>query len=436
MTQIENMTIRSANVVLLLVFLAIGVPARAEDVRTAIDRALPVAQDAYNYLHAYPELGKKEFLAHAYIKNKLTALGFTRFVTSVLAPTAVIAVFDTGRLGRTIALRAEMDARPLSSEQSEPMSHSPRSLIAGVMHNCGHDIHAAILLATAELIRNNAGRFNGKIVFLFQPAEETAGGADDIVNEGILRQLGVERIFALHSAPGTPVEIINLTPGAIMAGSNYFTLTLKGRESHAAAPQEGDDVLLSAMRVAQELSYLPARDVDIAANPVVISITNFVGISNASNILPSSVDIKGTIRAFEDLTKSSSSTLALEALFLDRINKMSAVYGLEPKWTLRPGAPPTNNDSMLFGKFAPLFASYFSGHLETGQPREMFSEDFSYYTSVVPSLYASLGIAKDGLGSAGLHTADFTAHPDAFKVGIELMVRFAEFGTSDTLSWK
>lgn len=237
--------------VVLALIASLALTVQAQGVTGAVASAVPVARDAYFYLHANPELGNKEFLAHAYIEKQLRALGFTEFVAAPSAPTAVIAVFDTGRPGRTIALRAEMDARPLD-QVSEPAGHQPRSSIAGVMHNCGHDVHAAVLLGTAALVRANAAHFNGKIVFLFQPAEEIAGGADDIVKDRILEQRHVERIFALHAAPGMPVGTVGLSEGAILAGSNYFTLTLKGRGSHAAAPQDGGDVLLSAMRVADQ----------------------------------------------------------------------------------------------------------------------------------------------------------------------------------------
>jgi len=415
--------------------LAFAASTFAQDVRTAITVALPVARHAYSYLHTNPELGKKEFLAQTYIETRLRAAGFTQFVASASAPTAVVAVFDTGRPGRTIALRAEMDARPLAN-MAEPASHKPRSAIAGIMHNCGHDVHAAILLATAALIRANATRFTGKIVFLFQPAEEVAGGADDIVKDRILEQLGVERIFALHSAPGMPVGTVGLAPGAILAGSNYFSLTLSGRGSHAAAPHDGDDVLLSAMLIAQELSYAPARGVDIATRPMVVSITKFVGDSGASNVLPGSVEMNGTIRAFEDLSKSTTDTPALENIVVDRVSKLSAAYGLQHKWELRAAAPPTINDPALFAKLVPLLSREFSGGVDTKPSRGMFSEDFAYFTPIVPAIYASLGIAKDGLGVAGVHSHDFTVHPDALAIGIELMARFAEFGTSDAIDWR
>jgi amidohydrolase len=403
-------------------------PAAAADLRGAVASAVPVATEAYRFLHANPELGKQEHKAHDYLLTRLKALGFANFVQSASAPTSVIAVFDSGRPGRTIALRAEMDARPLPDGQSEPPGHEPRSATAGLMHNCGHDVHAAILLGTAALVRANPGRFTGRIVFLFQPAEEVAGGADDIVREDILARLGVERIFALHSAPGMKVGTVALSPGPILAGSNYFTLTLSGRGSHAAAPQDGDDVLLSAMAVAQDLSYAPARAVDIAERPLVVSITRFAGDSGASNVLPGSVEIKGTIRAFEDLSRSEAGREPLESLLVARINASSAAHRLTPRWQLRPAAPPTRNDPALFAEIAPALAAAFSGTLDTRPSRGMFSEDFAYYTPLLPALYASLGIAKDGLGEGGVHSAAFTAHPESLRVGIELMALFAQLG--------
>ena len=416
--------------------LTLAQPAKAQDLAEAVASAAPAARDAYSWLHSNPELGKRETKAHDWLTARLRSLGFSQFVAAPSAPTAVIAIFDTGRPGPTVLLRAEMDARPLPPGKVEPLTHNPRSNVAGVMHNCGHDVHSAILLGTAALVRANAARFKGRIVFLFQPAEEVAGGADDIVKDDILGRLGVTRIFALHSAPGMPVGTVGLTPGAILAGSNYFTLTLSGRGSHAAAPQDGDDVLIGAMRIAEALSADPARRYDISAEPMVFSLTKFVADSGASNVLPTSVEMKGTIRAFEDLTKSRTGGLSMEARMRSRIEALSKAEGLTAKWELRPASPPTVNDPQLFAALAPQLASRFSGRLETGQARGMFSEDFAYYTPLVHALYASLGIARDGLGQGGVHSSDFTVHPDSLLVGIELMTRFAEFGTTGTLSWR
>ena len=409
----------------------------APTVSAAADRILAVTRDTYAYLHANPELGKKETKAHDYLLTKLRALGYNHFVSSASAPTAVIAVLDTGRPGPTIALRSEMDARPLPDTVSEPADHHPRSAVAGVMHNCGHDVHAAILLGVAALLQQNRSRFAGRIVLLFQPAEETVGGADDIVRDGILERLGVEQIFAEHAAPGMPVGTVAIAPGDTLAGSNYFKLRLIGRSSHAAAPFNGDDVAIGAMRVAEELSNLPARRLDISNRPVIVSITNFTADSGANNVLPAAAEIDGTIRAYEDPTTAPTGGTALKDIVMARVAAVSIAYGLNPSWTeFRVASPPTRNDAALFGKVVPLLTPAFSGVIDTNPGRSMYSEDFAYYTPKFRSLYFALGVAKDGLGTGGVHTADFTVHPDALKIGITLMTLLAEIGTTGQSNWR
>ncbi len=189
-------------------------PSSAE-LRRAVVAESALVWRVYRDIHEHPELGKQEQRTHDMLKRELMALGFTDFIDSKLAPTAVITVLDTKRPGPVIALRAEMDARPTQ----EPADHDPRSTIDGVMHNCGHDAHAAMLLGTAALLAKHPEWITGKVVFVFQPAEETKGGADDIVNEGILERLGVEAIFAQHSVSGMPVGTVNVAAGPTMAAA-------------------------------------------------------------------------------------------------------------------------------------------------------------------------------------------------------------------------
>ena len=420
----------------LLLSLVAGRTAVATGIEDDVVPFLPVVMQTYDFLHRHPELGKQELKAHEYIEARLHELGYTIFVPSKSVPTAVIAVLDTGRPGPVIALRAEMDARPLPNNESEPDTHSPHSELPGFMHNCGHDAHAAILLGTAASLIRNVNKLSGKVVFLFQPAEETPGGADDIVNERLLDTLGVTKIYAEHSAPGVPVGTITISPGPTMAGSNYFSLELDGHSAHAAAPFESDDVLLSATKIAQELSYSPARRFEIAVRPVVVSITKFSADGGASNVLPSRATINGTIRAFEDPKVAPAGGKSIEQILLAIIDGLSKSYGLTYLWDFRTGSPPTINNPSLFDSTVRPLAENFPGTIDTSPYKGMYSEDFAYYTPHYQALYFSLGIAKDGLGQAGVHTKDFTIHPHAFKYGLMLMNLLAEMGTTGRADWQ
>jgi amidohydrolase len=368
---------------------------------TDVTAYLPVVKDAYAYLHANPELGKAEVKTHAYLDKRLRELGYTQFVTSAAAPTAVIAVLDSKRPGPVIALRAEMDARPLEG--------------GGTMHSCGHDVHAAVLLGAAAMLIKEASTLRGKIVFVFQPAEETPGGADDLVNEQVLTKLGVTSILAEHVASGMPVGTIAVSPGPALASSSYFTLTLLGVGAHAAAPSQGQDVLLAAAKIAEELSTFPARHRDVVTQPTVISITKLVADSESANTLPAIATLKGTVRAFDN------PHAGLEPELHALVDALSKAYGVTPRWDFVVKAPVTVSTPALYNRVVPALSKSFSGTVDTSPRRVMYSEDFGYYAPTFETLYVSLGIAKDGLGLVDMHQPSFTVHPDALAYGLEAM---------------
>ena len=409
----------TASLVLSLMSCA-AVPQSAPEVTAP--QAVDLTLEAYTYFHENPELGGKEVKAQAFIISRLQAMPGVEIVSSKLAPTAVIGVFDTGRPGPVTALRAEMDARPLTIGTVEPVDHSPRSQIDGVMHNCGHDAHAAMLLGAAEEITSQPEAYTGKIIFLFQPAEEIAGGADDIVDEGLLSELGVEAIFAQHVAPNMSVGEISITPSGSLAGSNYFDLVLTGKGSHAAAPYDGADMPLVAARFALELSQLPARRADIANDPFVFSVAQLVADAGTKNVIPTEAKLSGTIRAFKSVDEKGGNGLSIRELVEARISALAAAYDVEASFSLRTGSPPTVNNDQLFQALVPGLQARVGEGLEVSTERGMFSEDFAYYTAVIPALYFGLGVSRDGLGSGGVHTPDFTLHPDALTVGREFLV--------------
>lgn len=395
-----------------------GQPAATDDPNT-------VAMAAYRYLHEHPELGHEEFLAHSYIKQALTTHGFAEFVESIKAPTAIIAVLRAPRPGPVIALRAELDARSLDNGEEEPLDHEPRSAISGKMHNCGHDLHAAALLGAALELKKQLRSLRGTFVFVFQPAEETKGGADEIVDEGILQRLGVQAIFAQHSVPGMAVGTEGIAPGTPLAGSAYFTLRIHGRGSHVAAPYEGDDLAATTSRLAQALTDWPARHLDIANHPAVISLTRIHADSGQSGSLPTLAEIKGSLRAFENPWQSSAGAPLKDGIE-GFMGGLAAANGVTLEWEWQRGSPPTTNNAALFDAMVPALQRQWRGKFATTYYRGMFSEDFSYYTAAIPALYFSLGIAKDGLGVGAIHTTSFAAHPKAVSEGLSFLVLLAK----------
>lgn len=394
-----------------------------------VQRISPLVNSTYRQIHEHPELGKRETGTHDLLLAAMRKIGYTTFVESKRVPTAVIAVLDTKRPGPTIALRAEMDARP----DSEPAQHSPRSQTTGIMHSCGHDAHAAMLLGAADVLWRNQSALSGKIIILFQPAEEVAGGADDIVNEGILSTLGVQAMFAQHSVPRLPVGTVSISPGATLAGSNSFTLTVRGKDSHAAQPSDGSDVPGALATLVRGLIDLPARRLDISNRPAIISVTYMqTGDTTALSTLQTVGIARGTIRAFENIDPTPASDTSIKAIIDQYLKGTAPGLRVTTELTLRRGSPVTTNDQALFDKTMSLLHNSWPGAINTAPYRGMFSEDFSYYTQSIPSLYFGLGVAKDGLGMAGVHTADFTIHPAALDEGVRLLVLTAQIATKGT----
>lgn len=394
---------------------------------TAMPAAAGEAGDAYAYLHRNPEIGKDLPKAHAYIVGRLQAMGGFSLVAVPALPSAVIAVLDSGKPGPTIALRADMDARRLDTGE-EPEDHDPRSETPGLMHNCGHDAHSAMLLGAAAELRNHPETFVGKIVFLFQPAEEVKGGADDITADGVLQRLGVRAIFAQHVVPGQPVGEVSVSQGSAMAGSNTFKLTLRGTASHAAMPYEGTDLGVTAAKVIVELANLPARGWDASNRPAVISVTKIASSSTSINATPAEVTVEGTLRAFEPLGDAAT-TGTLNNLIAARVGALAHVYGATAEWIVTPGTPPTVNDVETIRALAADLPGEAGIKLTVSTERYMTSEDFAFYGQLLPAVYFGQGVAKDALGNVGVHQSGFMIHPDALDNGVRLLVALAHLAT-------
>ncbi|MFZ6025870.1 MAG: M20 metallopeptidase family protein [Bacteroidota bacterium] len=378
--------------------------------------------EIYKQLHQYPELGKQEFRTAQLIKKELQKIGYTQFYDVPNLPTCVITVLDSKNEGHVIAFRADIDARPGKENTGLPYS----SKIDTTIHSCGHDAHTAILLGTAKHLYSQKKNLKGKIYFIFQPAEETKGGADDIVNSGILTQLKIEKMFALHAANKVPVGTVAIAPGYFMAGSNYFTIQIEGKGSHAASPNEGSNVPVLTSQVIESIASIPAIKMNISMRPCVISVTMVeLGSETALNVIPTKSVIKGTIRAYEQVDSPFQNQPSIKDILTKEINGLCSAQNATAKIEIIKASPPTHNNELLFNSLVPRLSKVFSGTIDSSPTRLMFAEDFSYYTEIIPCLYFGLGIAKDKLGSANVHTNEFSFHPDAFIYGIELFNKIA-----------
>lgn len=389
-----------------------------DDVGAALDDT--VLQN-YKTIHRQPELGKAEFKTAKLVRSELERMGYADFASVPALPTAVIAILDTGKPGPVTVLRSELDARPGDEKSDLPF----KSQVPHVMHSCGHDAHTAMLLGAAEYLMRHRADLVGKVVFLFQPAEEVAGGADDIVKDGILTRLQATSVFAQHVAPGLPVGAVLVQPGVVMAGSTSFTVSLSGDGSHAAAPHDGSDIVRAAAELLVEFAQFPARHLNVVTQPTVVSVTHFVSGDHAAlNVIPGKAVFEGTTRSFEDLRGG-----VRPGNLLDRLEKYlkagAAARGLEAAVEWRVGAPVNVNSQKVFGWLAPALQKEWPGQLMFDGQRSMFSEDFAFYTAGTPSLFLNLGIAKDGLGENGVHTDGFNLHPDALKAGTRLLITIA-----------
>jgi len=385
-----------------------------------VKKVTPQTVANYKQIHEHPELGKKEVQTAALVRAELRKSGFSTFVPEPTLETAVIATLDSGRPGPVIVLRAELDARP----GTENVNIDYKSKDPEKMHSCGHDAHAAILLATADILARHKGDLKGKYVFLFQPAEETAGGADDIVNDRILEQLHADMIFAQHVTPDLPVGTMQVQSGPIMASSTYFTITIHGNGSHAASPELGSDVIRVVAEMATELSRFPARHFSVLDEPMVISVTHFeAGQKTALNKIPDEAVFEGTIRSF--VSSDSVEGKQLIARLEEYVSRIAAANHVTLKLEWRTGSPVSVNTLELFDRVVPKLSKAWKGQFLTDGEKSMYSEDFAYYTKALPSLYFSLGISDGVRGIHNVHTDEFDLSLEALPVGVRFLVTLA-----------
>jgi len=378
-------------------------------VRRAQQRILPQAVALRHHLHQYPELSGNEAQTAAHVAALLAPLNLTSVQTD-LGGHGIVATLEGAQPGPTIALRADMDALPICEQGEWPY----KSLNHGIMHACGHDGHTACLWGAAAVLSGCREHLHGTIKFIFQPAEETTGGAEALCALGIMDN--VQAIFALHGWPDLAVGRIGIRPGPIMASADRFDITLRGRGGHAAYPHLGVDPIVAGAQLVQALQTVASREVS-PLEPVVVTVAQF-NAGTAFNIIPGEARLAGTVRCLSNAVRDSMSQV------LERITAgICAASRCEYDFSYIPGPPVVVNDRTLTAFVEDTGRQLLGADnvLLLDTPT-MGAEDFAYYLERAPGAFLRLGVGAD---VSPLHTPTYNFSDTALPFGIELLAHLA-----------
>ena len=363
-------------------------------------------------LHAHPELAFDEHRTANLVARELARFGLE--VHRGIAGTGVVGLLKAGESSRMIGLRADMDALPLTELNAFP--HHSRH--PGKMHACGHDGHTAMLLGAARHLATHPN-FDGTAVFIFQPAEESEGGAAVMIEEGLFERFPVESVYGLHNWPGIPVGQMSVMPGPVMAGTCAFEIKVRGHGCHAAMPHQGIDAIVTGAQLVQALQTVVSRSLH-PCEAAVVSVTQFHA-GEAWNIIPEEVLLRGTIRSFkpevQDLVERR-----IEAL----CNGIAAAQGAQIAVTFDHRYPPTINSTQEAEHCRRVAAEVFGKEqVLTDLLPSMGADDFAYMLNEKPGCYVWLGNGP-GTGGCTLHNPHYDFNDEALGLGIAYWVKLVE----------
>lgn len=363
-------------------------------------------------LHEHPELGFEETRTAGIVAERLRALGYA--VHTGIGVTGVVGVMRGARAGKTIMLRADMDALPLPEETGLPFA----SRTPGKMHACGHDGHVAILLGAARAISERAADLAGTIVLCFQPAEEGKGGAKAMIGEGVLERFGVERAFGLHLFSQLETGVLGFREGPFYASSDSIEIRIDGFGGHGAAPHLSIDPILVAAEFVASVQKVVSRQVD-PMEPAVVTIGSFHG-GTTHNVIPSSVTLLGTVRAFDRGVRERMAE-RIERVLKGVCDASGATYAFEYLWRY----PVTSNDVAQTRYARALAERTFGEARAITSEKHMGAEDFSFFAEKVPASYFVLGCSGGSETSFPHHHGKFDIDEAALATGVRIMTALA-----------
>lgn len=379
-------------------------------------------------IHQNPELSNREFRTAKKVADHLRSLGME--VQTGVAHTGVVGLLKGKRPGKVVALRADMDALPVTERNALPYRSKVMAEYngqeVGVMHACGHDTHVAILMGVAEhLAKNND--FAGAVKFIFQPAEEGApegetGGAKLMVQEGVLENPKVDAIFGLHINSGTHVGEINYKPGGTMAASQRFVIKIKGQQAHGSTPWQSKDPIVTAAQIIDGLQTIISRNTELTKEAAVISVGSIHG-GVRFNIIPETVEMIGTIRTLDREMKEK-----IRERMQQLVPKIAEAYGAEATIEIQDGTDITFNDPALTAQMLPTLEKVAGKENINLINAITGAEDFSYYQQKVPGLFFFLGGTPLDMAEADApshHTPDFIIDDSSMLLGVKALSQMA-----------
>ncbi len=396
-----------------------------EAVAERIDAVMPKVVAWRRDIHQHPELANREFRTAALVAGHLEELGME--VRTEIAHTGVVGILRGGSPGPVVALRADMDALPVTEQTDLPFASTVRTTYlgqeVGVMHACGHDLHVAILMGVAEVLAGMREDLTGTVMFVFQPAEEGAppgeeGGAELMLREGLFDDPRPDAIFGLHVVP-SPVGTIGWRSGGLMASSDRFTIQVRGRQTHGAVPWGGVDPIVVAAQIVLGLQTIPSRQLDATLTPSVVTVGAIRG-GVRHNIIPDVVDMTGTLRTFDPETRDE-----IHERVTRTAEQIAASAGASAEVEIFPGYPVTYNDPELTRRMLPTLERVVGPGLVEA-PRATGAEDFSYYQQEVPGLFFFVGVASDDPDKVHPnHSPRFYADERGLPIGVRAMTALA-----------
>jgi amidohydrolase len=384
----------------------------SDELPALLDAANDHMVDLRHELHRHPELSNEEHRTSALVTARLSELDWR--VERCPTPTGAVATLDTGRPGRTVMIRADIDALPVTEENDLPY----RSVVDGVMHACGHDVHTAALLGLADVLGRRRDQLSGRFVAVFQPAEEALGGARAMIDGGVLSEHGVQYAIGAHVTSLAPVGIVAARPGVMMSEATSFSVTLRGTGGHGAMASVNGNVILAVSALAPLLGTA-VTDLTHEGTSCACS-AGVLHAGTANNVVPRTATLRGTLRTFTDAQRASALGRLGELL-----EQVARDYGVECRFRVDDGTPRVDNDPMVTERVEASARRVVGDEWVWRIPPASPSDDMSEFLNEVPGCYLFVGGGRAD-GTSGMHhSPEFSVEDAALRVAAGVLAAAA-----------